>query len=431
MASSRRAFLRAAGAAGLLGGLARGAATNPSSRPNVVLIISDDHGWCDYGFMGHDRIKTPNLDAMARRGATFGNGYVAAPLCCPSLTTLLTGLHPHQHKVSFNDPPRGGAASRPTWLKDKVTIPRLLKAAGYRSLQTGKFWDGHFANAGFTEGMTVKGRHGDEGLAIGRQTMAPITTFLDDCKAKSEPFFLWYAPMMPHLPHTPPADILAKYADVGDAATAKYYAMVEWFDQTIGQLVKALEDRGLRQNTLILYLADNGWVQGHMSQKSGSPAARAGAGAGNKGKNTPFDGGVRTPIILDWPGQVKGGRYDELVSSVDLAPTILAACGAQAPEGLPGVDLLPVACGREPLKRTAVCGAAYVHTAKDVDRPGENLLYRWVREGDWKLIVAKADDSVQLYNLKDDPFENNDLAPQQADKVRHLRQVVDAWWDGR
>jgi uncharacterized sulfatase len=153
-----------------------GAADSPL---NVVMMIGDDMGWTDYGFMGHEAVQTPNLDRLAAEGALFPNGYVPTSLCRASLATLLTGLYASQHKICCNDPPAGvDRQLMIPFLQNAPSIPRLLKVQGYRSFQTGKFWEGHFSNGGFTEGMTSKGRHGDDGLAIGRKTMQPIYDFV-------------------------------------------------------------------------------------------------------------------------------------------------------------------------------------------------------------------------------------------------------------
>jgi hypothetical protein len=138
--------------------------------PNVVMIVGDDMAWTDFGFMGHDVVKTPRLDALAGESAVFPNGYVPTSLCRASLATLLTGEYAHQHRICCNDPPDGVArdAMHP-FIREAPALPRLLAGAGYASLQTGKFWEGHFSNAGFTDGMTETGRHGDAGLVIGRQ----------------------------------------------------------------------------------------------------------------------------------------------------------------------------------------------------------------------------------------------------------------------
>lgn len=200
---------------------AESAARSAEPVPNVVLIISDDQAYTDFGFMGNSEVRTPHLDRLAARSARYVNGYVPSSVCRPSLVTLLTGLYPHQHGVYFNHPPPGNAAFNKMTKEDYVrtrdrssyliravpTLPRLLGRKGYVSFQTGKFWEGNFRNAGFTEGMTldrasdapafgnrklpdgsvVAHGNGDAGLVIGRVTMKPIDDFLD--KHAGQPFF--------------------------------------------------------------------------------------------------------------------------------------------------------------------------------------------------------------------------------------------------
>ncbi|MGH9338144.1 MAG: sulfatase family protein [Acidobacteriota bacterium] len=400
-------------------------------RPNIVMIISDDQAWTDFGFMGHGVIRTPHLDRLAAESALFPNGYVPTSLCRASLATLLTGLYGHQHKICTNDPPEG--VSRETMLsfiQDVPTLPRMLAQSGYLSLQTGKFWEGHYSNGGFTHGMTTEGRHGGTGLVIGRETMQPIYDFIE--AAGDKPFFLWYAPMMPHTPHRPPQRILQKYMLPGrDVKLAQYFAMCEWFDETVGELLAYIKDKGLRENTLVVFAVDNGWIQetGPVKTTRGPMAP--------KSKLSPYDGGVRTPIMLRWPGRVKPGRYYDLVSTIDLAPTILAACNLEATEEMPGLDLLEVAAGEQPrLSRDAVFGEIYVHTAVDVNEPALNLTHRWIRNGDWKLIVPTDENgSPELYNLVTDPLEERNLIGTDPEiilwlheNLKNFTSALDDWW---
>jgi arylsulfatase A-like enzyme len=409
-------------AAAILFNFVAGPNTSHAAPPNVLMIVGDDWGWTDFGFMGHKVVKTPNLDRFAKEGALFPNGYVPTSLCRASLATILTGQYAHQHKICCNDPPVGvDRAEMLPFLQNSPTIPRLLKDAGYRSFQTGKFWEGHYRNGGFTDGMTTKGRHGEEGLVIGRQTLKPITDFIEAGKG---PWFIWYAPMMPHLPHTPPQRLLDKYkAERRDPRLAAYYAMCEWTDETVGTLLKYLDDHKLAENTLVVFVFDNGWVQAE-------GPARPGDQFTTRSKNSPYDMGVRTPVILRWPGVVKPGMYTDLVSTVDLAPTVLTACGVKVPPAIAGVSLLDTAAGKGPLKRTAVFGEIYLHTAKRLDNPAANLTHRWVREGDWKLIVPvnAKDGRVELFNIADDPLEKQNLAAQKSELVKHLRNLLEKSW---
>ena len=402
----------------------------PKQPPNVVMIIGDDQGWTDFGFVGHEVIRTPHLDKLASESAVFPNGYVPTSLCRASLATLMTGLYAHQHRICCNDPPDGvdRAAMHP-FIKEAPALPRLLRRKRYASLQTGKFWEGHYSNAGFTIGMTEKGRHGDDGLVIGRQTMKPVFNFIDDCVALQEPFFAWYAPMLPHEPHNPPQRLLDEYLAPGrPEKLAKYYAMCEWFDETCGDLLGFLDARGLRDNTLVVFVIDNGWIQ-----ETGPKRTTRGWFA-PKSKLSPYDGGLRTPVMLRWPGVTKAGRYDDLVSTTDIVPTILGAAGIDRPKEMPGLNLLDAAAGKGPLKRDAVFGEIFTHTAVDLERPSLSLTNRWVRRGDLKLITFEAAGErkpPELYDLRRDPFEKENLSAERPDDVTDLLQRLDAWWDGR
>jgi uncharacterized sulfatase len=401
-----------------------GAPLVAAEHPNVVLMVADDQGWTDFGFMKHLAIQTPRLDRLAAESAVFPSGYVPTSLCRASLATLLTGLYPHQHHICCNDPPKGidRSAMHP-FIKAAPALPRLLAKAGYQSLQTGKFWEGHYANAGFTDGETTDNdRHIARGKPqIGRQTMKPIFDFID--RQGDKPFFVWYAPMMPHLPHTPPKRLLDKYISAKrDLAEAKYFAMCEWLDETCGQLLDHLDRRKLTKKTLVIFVVDNGWIQVPADRKP-HPAF-----GGPRGKRSPYDGGVRTPVLIHWPGHVRPGRYDDLVTTADIAPTILAACGAEAPRAMHGLSLLDVAAGKGKLARSAVFGEIYEHTSSNLKRPAVDLCYLWVRQGDWKLILDTTTRKAELYNLAKDPFEKDNRASEQLERVSLLTKAVEEWY---
>lgn len=400
-----------------------------ATPPNVVMIISDDQGWTDYGFMGHEQIRTPRLDQLAKESALFRRGYVPSSLCRPSLATLVTGLYPHQHKISGNDP-AGKRGARGNELREQViahidnvpTLPRLLATKGYLSLQTGKWWEGNYRRGGFTHGMTrgfpeKGGRHGDDGLTIGRKGMKPIIDFIHTAEEQEKPFFIWYAPFMPHTPHNPPERLSKKYVDAGATRKdAAYYAMCEWFDETVGQLLDHLADRNLEDNTLIVYVTDNGWKQGSAgSQLRG-------------GKRSPHEGGIRTPIMLRWPGHVKPRDYDAAVSSIDLVPTILSACDLKPTANMQGRNLLLAANGEE-LSRDTIFGETFAHDVADIDHPARSLQYRWaIEDARWKLILDAESEQRELYDLSTDPHEKNNVASSKPDIVRRLTGKLDAWW---
>jgi uncharacterized sulfatase len=398
------------------------AAPTPTRAPNIVMIIADDQAWGDFGFMGHPDILTPHLDQLAARSALFERGYVPSSLCRPSLATMITGLYPHQHLITGNDPPRG--VQRDRMLKHIAavpTLPRLLAPRGYRSLQTGKWWEGNCQCGGFTEGMTHGepkrgGRHGDIGLQIGRKTMQPIFDFVADCG--DNPFLLWYAPLLPHTPHNPPERLLARYRTPGRSIhVARYFAMCEWFDETCGQLLNDLDKRGLRDNTIVLFTSDNGWIQ-RTDRRGYAP----------RSKRSPNEGGVRTPIMISWPGHVTPGKREQLASTIDFAPTVLRACGIASEQSMPGLDLVALAASKDAERRT-VFGEIFAHDVADVDDPSRSLLFRWFISDRWKLIVPTASKAkTQLYDVLRDPTEQRNLAAEQPERVAELREALDRWW---
>ena len=403
---------------------ARGA-TAADGTPNVVILLSDDQAWTDYGFMGHPHIKTPHLDKLAAQSLVFTRGYTPTSLCRASLMTIISGQYPRQHLVTGNDPPAGN--DRREMLKHVrrvPTLPRLLAEKGYVSFQSGKWWEGNFAEGGFTAGMTHgdparRGRHGDEGLKIGREGLQPIYDFLEANRGK--PFFLWYAPMLPHQPHNPPERLLAKYRDKSDSLhVAKYWAMCEWWDETCGELLSYLDKQGLTENTLVVYVTDNGWIQ--------DPDAPRFA---PRSKRSPHEGGIRTPIMLCWPGKLKPTRDEQsLVSTIDLAPTILAACGERPTKEMTGINLLDLANGASP-RRRAVYGEIYGHDVVDLDRPEPGLLFRWCIASDWKLIESADGKTRELYNISSDPREENNLAAGEQTRIKALSNLISAHWKPR
>ena len=453
-------------------------ATAPASAapPNIVYIISDDQTWSDFGFMGNGRVHTPNLDALAEKSARYVNGYVPSSVCRPSLVTLLTGLYPHQHGVHFNHGPPGNSGynrmtSREDYervrrrefeLVDEVeTLPGLLhRRAGYRSLQTGKFWEGHWRNGGFTEGMTtfepppaeqtfggvrtlasgerVAHGNGDVGLIIGRETMAPIFDFIDDCTEKQEPWLVWYAPYLPHQPHDSPEEFydLARARSGVAEHELPYYASIAQFDHTVGELIRHVEASGTAANTIFVLVVDNGWSPSERRSKSRSVEFVH----THRSKRAPFDEGVRTPILVRWDGVVEPATHDGLVNSIDLVPTLLSAAGVEADTDLPGIDLLPSARGDRPLDpERPVFGEIYPGDATSLGHPEKDIAYRWVRQGPLKLIVPHGDDpwgnyldQPALFDVVADPDETADLAGdrQHAADIGRLEKLLDAWWDG-
>jgi arylsulfatase A-like enzyme len=418
-----------------------------ADKPNVVLIISDDQAWGDYAFMGHQDIQSPNLDKLADESVLFRRGYVPTALCRPSLVTLATGHYAHRHGVTGNDPsPKHASpkselynerrASLISYLDKFDTLPKLLGEQGYLSHQSGKWWEGNFKHGGFTHGMTrgfpePGGRHGDDGLKIGRDGMKPINDFIDHAVTEDKPFFIWYAPFLPHTPHNPPDRLLDKYKKDGrPLPIAKYYAMCDWFDETCGQLIDKLEASKIRDNTIIVYVTDNGWIQ--------NPERN---GYAPRSKQTPYEGGIRTPIMYSWPGKLKPADRPELVSSIDIVPTILGLTGARMPKDLPGLDLSENLSTGKAIERQRIFGESFAHDIADIADPEASLLFRWCIQGKWKLLLTYDGEvnryqtthprtvrTPQLFDLIADPAENSDLAAQNPKVVAELVAALDQWY---
>lgn len=410
---------------------------NEKVLPNIVFILSDDQAYNDYSFMGHEHIETPRIDKMASEALTFTRGYVPTSLCSPSLATIITGVYPRHHNILGNDwvyeRVEDRAESRKNrnaayahvieQFKEQVTLPDILKEKGYLSFQTGKWWHGSYSVGGFDYGMTHGdpnrgGRHGDYGLEIGRRGMDTLNNFIDLAVEKEKPFFIWYAPFLPHQPHNPPDSLFQKYKDKAPSElVAKYWAMCEWFDLTVGQLNDKIEEKGLMDNTLFVYVCDNGWVQ-HESRPTYERFS----------KRSPYDYGMRTPIFYKWKGRIEPELDTaNLVSSIDMVPTVLDLIGLDKPEYLPGVNVLN---DEELNVRKEIFGEIYAHDFTTVD---SSRFYQIVYTNPYKLIVPdknqKPNEKVQLYNVYKDPTEQNDLAEAMPEVVQELLARIEDHWE--
>ena len=402
-------------------------------QPNIVFILSDDQSWTDYGFMGDENIETPRLDKFASESLTYTKGYVPTPLCSPSLATVITGLYPKDHGILGNDKvyqrikedrkmSRENRAeaykSIISAFEKQATLPDMLKEKGYLSFQTGKWWHGNHKVGGFDYGMTHGdpkrgGRHGDYGLEIGRKGLDTINNFVDVALKEQQPFFLWYAPFLPHRPHNPPQRLLDKYLKKTDSEhLAKYWAMVEWFDETCGQLFDLIDDKGLTENTLFVYVCDNGWRQN--PEKSGYMP---------DSKRAPYDMGIRTPIMYKWKGKITPNMNTEtVVSSIDMVPTVLDILNMEQPENLPGISVLD----KEALNsRKGIFGEVYAHDFETIE---SSMFYNMAIFPPYKIIVPdpvrKKDEVVQLFNIEEDPFEKNNIAETHPEIIQDLKDKI-------
>ena len=398
--------------------------------------------------MGHEAIQSPNLDRLAEQSIVFRRGYVphgAVPPLADDARNRPLRPSPRCHR---NDPsPKYAAPKSELYAQQRAklisyidqfdTLPELLAADGYLCHQSGKWWEGSYSHGGFTHGMTrgfpePGGRHGDDGLKIGREGMQPVTDFVDMAVKKEKPFFLWYAPFLPHTPHNPPERLLKKYEKEGrPLPIARYYAMCDWFDETCGELLGHLDKKGVRDNTLVVYVTDNGWIQ--------NPKGR---GYAPRSKQTPYEGGVRTPIMFSWPAKLKPADRPELVSSIDLVPTMLAAAGIAPTEGSARSRSTSQFWSRERRSNgTAVFGEGFAHDIADIAKPEASLLYRWCIEGKWKLLLTydgevnryksthpRTEEGPQLFDLLADPHEEENVAVDHPEVVARLAARIADWY---
>ena len=384
-------------------------------RPNIVLLIGDDHGWPYSGFMGDPFVQTPNLDALAAGGTLFTQGQDTSSVCVPSLRALLAAIHTDQwdaHRAAVE------ALVGPQRFRSEVayywTVPRALAWQGYTTWEGGKLWEGTFSTAGFTQGMattiskdffsSVGDQFGREGWENGH-ALDPFRAFLD---ATDGPFFAWVAPLLPHTPLDAPQEFQALYENLGlTPQESSYYANVSWFDALVGAIVEDLEARGLRKDTLLVYLSDNG---------IGIDQPFAGLG---QGKGTLAELGFRTPVILNWPGHVPAGAVrDDLVAELDVPATILDYAGAD-----------PIAAGGGRSLKDAVESGAPVGHEKIVGHYEGNTPNNtgfWVRTPTWRY-VRDGDGSEQIYAIASDPFEQLDVAALHADLLPAFRADVVDW----
>ena len=401
--------------------------------PNVVFILSDDQSWTDYSFMGDENIETPRIDQFAKESLTFKKSYVPTPLCSPSLATIITGLYPKNHGILGNDKVyekvRGdrktSMVNRAEAYKPVIsafeqieTLPDMLKEKGYISFQTGKWWHGNHKKGGFDYGMTHGnpkrgGRHGDYGLKIGREGLDTINSYVNLALKEKKPFFLWYAPFLPHRPHNPPAHLFEKYKKKTDSEhLAKYWAMCEWFDETCGQLFDLIDDKGLTENTLFVYVCDNGWRQN--PNKSGYM---------KDSKRAPYDMGIRTPIMYKWAGKIKPEMNNTTItSSIDMVPTVLDILGMKKPETLPGISVLDTKALEA---RKGIFGEVYAH---DFDKIENSMYYNMAIFPPYKIIVPdpvrKKNEVVKLFNIEEDPFEKSNIAAENPEIVKDLKDKI-------
>jgi len=412
-----------------------------ASKPNIVHIVADDLGWKDVGFNGCTDIKTPNLDALARGGAKFTQFYVQN-MCTPTRAALMTGRYPLRYGLqTIVIPGTADYGLDPT----EYLMPQCLKDAGYTTAIIGKWHLGHAdlkfwpKQRGFDYqygamiGELDYYTHSDAGVLDWFRDNKPVhekgyTTQLLGADAVKyieaqdarKPFYLYLAFNAPHTPYQAPQDYIDRYRDIAEPTRRTYAGMVTCLDDEIGKVVAALEKKGLRDNTLILFHSDNGGTTNPMFAGQMADLSKTKLPCDNgpwrDGKGTLFEGGCRVVACANWPGQIKPGAVDGIVHAVDFYPTYAKLAGASTAKCKPldGMNVWDTIAENKPSPRTEL-----VYNVE----PFRGAL----RQGDWKLIWrAMIPMSVDLYNLADDPFEKNNIAAAHADKVAAMQERLNA-----
>ena len=314
----------------------------------------------------------------------------------------------------------GHALSREALMRAfATTLPRLLAGRGYVSFQAGKYLEGHFAGAGFDQGMVEHaGAPGlEEGSRLVRETLDPALEFMR--RNADRPFFLWFAPLLPHVPHDAPERFMQPYAERDLQWEARrYYASIGWFDDAVGRVVGELDSLGIRERTLVVYLADNGW-----DARPAREIEDAKLG-GDEGKKSLYELGFRTPIVLNRPGSLAPARFDEaLVSIADLFPTLLDYAGVAEPGGRSGRSLRPLIEGRAPWTREALIGHMHAIRSKAGERTNGGFFWRDAR---WHCLQPDGL-PVELYDLDSDPLETRNVAHGHPDVVARATRAIRDW----
>lgn len=413
------------------------AAPAAARQPNVILFLMDDMGWRDVGFMGNDFVETPAIDRLARGGMVFTRAYASAPNCAPTRACLMSGQVPPRHGIYTVVDPRHAPGS--PWQKvlaaesatdlatEVVTLPEALGGAGYATAFFGMWNLGRgrrgpttpggqgFGTVVFPEtvGFGKDAYHDDAGAYLSDRLTDELLVFVE--RERDGPFFAYYADHAVHAPFDPPADLVDHFERKAAARDdrrddAAYAATILASDRNVARVVERLERLGLRDDTILVFTSDNGGTARF------TPPLRG-------GKGELYEGGIRVPLVIAWPGRIAAGTSDVPVATIDLYPTLLALAGVEPPADvtLDGASLAGLLeGGAAPAQRPL-----FWHFPCYVGRAAPSSA---VREGDWKLVEHFEDGgSVELFDLRADPGEEHDLATREPDRAARLAATLRAW----
>jgi len=436
----RSGALTAVGVAGRVGlsalGLASALPAGADTKPNIILILADDLGWKDVGYHGSD-IKTPNLDKLAASGARLEQFY-SQQICTPARAALMTGRYPLRYGLQMAVIPSAGRYGLAT---DEWLLPQALKDAGYQTAIVGKWHLGHFdrkywpRQRGFDYsygpliGEIDHFKHESHGVTdwyrgnklvkepgYDTQLFGADAVRLIHEHDKKSPLFLYLAFTAPHTPYQAPQNYLDMYKGIADPLRRAYAAQITAMDDEIGKVLDALDQRAMRQNTLIVFASDNGGTRSNMfvgeaEVKGDLPPNN---GPYRDGKGSVYEGGTRVVALANWPGRIKPGVVNDMIHIVDMYPTLAGVAGAQLGKAKPldGVDVWPTLSEGKPSPRQDM-----VYNVEPY-RAG-------VRQANWKLVwTTLLPPRVELFDLSKDPAESTNLADQNPDKVKAMQAWI-------
>jgi arylsulfatase I/J len=434
----RRRDLLMGGSALLATAAMSGAARAATARPNILYILVDDLGWKDVGYHGSD-IKTPNIDKLAETGAKLEEFYVQ-PMCTPSRAALMTGRYPFRYGLQTGVIPSAGKYGMAL---DEYTLPQSLKDAGYTTSIVGKWHLGHAdkkqwpSQRGFDKsygpliGEIDHFKHESHGVKdwykdnkplvekgydtelFGAEAIRQINA--DDGKA---PFFMYLAFTAPHTPYQAPQRYLDMYKNITDPQRQAYAAQITAMDDQVGAVVAALNKKGIRDNTLIIFSSDNGGTRDKMFAGEAAVAGELPPSNGpyRAGKGTVYEGGCRVAAIANWPGRIQPSTLNEMMHITDIYPTVAGLAGAKLDKAKPldGMDVWQVFAAGKPSPRDEI-----VYNLEPY-RAG-------IRKGNMKLVWHSIlPSNVELFDLDKDPSEATNIAAQNPDKVKELQDRLEA-----
>lgn len=400
--------------------------------PNIIVILADDMGWADLG--PGSNIDAPHLDQLAREGVKLSRFYASAPICSPTRAALLTGRYPHSVGVpEIAAPQAQWGIPKLSLDHSAVTIPEVLKARRYESVLIGKWHLGFDPSAwprthgfdvfwgtlaGASDYSDVKGGYHNETPTeiSGYYTDAITDRAIEYLKTREadRPIFLYLSYTAPHYPLEAPAELVDKYRTrYEDELFATYAAMLEQLDTGIGRILTTLDELGLRDNTLVIFMSDNG--PSAEPKSYGPRGADISNGPLREWKFSTYEGGIRVPFVARWPERIPAGlQRSEVAVTMDILPTILDAVGLPVPEDMEmhGQSLMSLLAGQDFSRKSAVHWETQHNMA--------------VTRGDWKL-VHQFWTEPKLYNLKSDPSEMHDLSDQHPEMVSELVNLHSAW----